>query len=403
MPQLRPLPRAGGPLPLDRADHVLVVGGGKGITAECALALARATGCAVSALGRASPMADAELAANLARLAAFEGRYLQADVGDPAAVYGAVREAERLVGRAVTALIYGGGVNRPVALDRLEQADIEAVLRPKTDGLLNVLQALDPDVLRLLVTFGSLIGRLGFAGEAHYGLANEQLVARTQAWGERHPRTSVLSIEWSAWSGVGMARRLGSLETLRRAGVVPIPPEVGVELFQQILAGRADGSYPQTVIATGRFGAPPTAPRPGRLPLWRFLEHPRVHLPGVELVCDARLSAASDPYLEDHRFEGTAVMPAVMALEAAAQVAMALLGVAAPPAFADLQLLRPITVGHERSIRIAALATGDRQVRIAVRSEETAYQADHVTLTCDFDRGSATCRSGPRRPHLSPG
>src|SRR5690606_28790157 len=68
VPRLRvvDLPEAPfGRTPLDERDVLLVTGGGKGITAECALAVARESGARLVLLGRADPADDAELAANL--------------------------------------------------------------------------------------------------------------------------------------------------------------------------------------------------------------------------------------------------------------------------------------------------------------------------------------------------
>ena len=55
-------------VPLDPDDVLLVTGGGKGITAECALAIARQTGVRLGLLGRASADDDVTLRANLERL-----------------------------------------------------------------------------------------------------------------------------------------------------------------------------------------------------------------------------------------------------------------------------------------------------------------------------------------------
>ena len=48
-------------------DLLLVSGGGKGITAECALTLARSSGCRLALLGRSHPERDEELQKNLQR------------------------------------------------------------------------------------------------------------------------------------------------------------------------------------------------------------------------------------------------------------------------------------------------------------------------------------------------
>ena len=39
-----------------------------------------------------------------------------------------------------------------------------------------------------------------------------------------------------------------------------------------------------------------------------------MHYPGVELVCDVEASAASDPDLSDHVFQGRALLPVVVVL-----------------------------------------------------------------------------------------
>ncbi len=52
--------------PLSGEDVLLVTGGGKGITAECALAMASDSGAKLALMGRSDPDEDAELSANLA-------------------------------------------------------------------------------------------------------------------------------------------------------------------------------------------------------------------------------------------------------------------------------------------------------------------------------------------------
>jgi enediyne polyketide synthase len=86
------------------------------------------------------------------------------------------------------------------------------------------------------------------------------------------------------------------------------------------------------VVVAGRFGQPPTIKmaRP-ELPLRRFLERTRVYYPGVELIVDAELSIGTDLYLQDHVLQKQKIFPAVLGLEAMAQVAMALTGSELPP------------------------------------------------------------------------
>src|SRR5262249_58913227 len=117
-------------------EVLLVTGGGKGITAECALAVAADTGARLAVLGRSDPAADPELAANLRRMAesGVTVRYARADVTDAAAVRRAVGE---LVGELgpVTGVLHGAGRNEPAGLTSLDQVAFDRTFGPKIGGL----------------------------------------------------------------------------------------------------------------------------------------------------------------------------------------------------------------------------------------------------------------------------
>jgi len=373
--------------PLGAADVLLVSGGGKGIAAECALDLARSTGARLALLGRSLPEKDAELAANLERMAAagVEALYVAADVTDAAAVAAAVARVEAELG-PVTAFLHGAGANAPRLLSALDEEGLLRTLGPKTAGLRNVLEAVDPGRLRLLVTFGSIIARSGLRGEADYALANEWLALATERFAAEHPGCRCLALEWSVWAGVGMGERLGTLESLIAQGIAPIPPETGVRLMRELTA-REMPAGTAAVVVTGRFGEPPTLEMErAELPLLRYLETPRVHVPGVELVVDAVVSADTDPHLADHVFRGEPLFAAVLGMEAMAQAAMALAGTDEIPAFENAVFQRPVAVppGRSTTIRVAALVRGPGEVEVVLRDASTGFAADHFRATCRF-------------------
>jgi enediyne polyketide synthase len=394
-------PGGGGRVPLGPEDVLLVTGGGKGIAAECALALARESGARLALLGRSRPESDPALAANLERFAAHGAvfRYHAADAGDPAAASAAVRAAEAALG-PVTGVLHGAGHNLPRRIEALDADAFREALRPKTGGLRAVLAAVDPERLRLLVAFSSIIARTGLCGEAHYALANEWMGREVERFAAARPGCRCLSLEWSVWSGVGMGERLGVLEGLAREGVTPIPVDAGVAALLGLLA-----APPSAVCVTvaGRFGPPPTVRLEGaELPLRRFLERPRVHYPGVELVADSVLAPATDPYLEDHVVRGERLFPAVMGLEAMAQAAMALAGAARRPVFEDVAFHRPVVVPAEGSetIRVAALARGAGEVEVVLRAAATGFAVDHFRARCRFGIAPA---ADPVPPAPAPG
>ena len=235
IPELRLLPEpAAEPEPtaqrLGPDDVLLVTGGGKGITAECALAMARDTGAKLALLGRADPAADAELAANLARMeqAGAQYEYLRVDVTSPEDVWDVVTQVTETLG-PVTAVLHGAGRNEPTALTSLDEAAFRKTLAPKIDGLRAVLAAIDPEQVKLLITFGSIIGRAGLRGEADYATANDWMTELTVQWQREHPHCRALALEWSVWSApalpgagpgmVGLVRSRHGRATRRGRGV----------------------------------------------------------------------------------------------------------------------------------------------------------------------------------------
>ncbi|MFJ8197207.1 type I polyketide synthase [Streptomyces sp. NPDC096152] len=387
VPVLRALPPAAddpdttAPSPLTAADVLLVTGGGKGITAECALSLARDSGCAIGLLGRSDPETDRELAANLGRMAAAGVRfhYVRADVTSPGDTKAAVNEIRERLG-PVTTVLHGAGRNEPRALADLDEASFRRTLAVKIAGLEAVLAAVDPADLRLVVAFGSIIGRAGLRGEADYATANDWLTERIARLREDLPGCRCIALEWSVWSGAGMGERLGVLESLIREGIEPIPADEGVAMLRQVLA---HPDVPDTLVVMGRAGGLPTIALEEReLPLLRFVERVQTHYPGVELVVDSELSAATDPYLADHLLDDTLLLPAVLGMEAMAQAAAALTGRTgsqAVPILEDAEFLRPVAVPPEgtTTVRVAVLATGPDTVRAVIRSSETDFRADH--------------------------
>jgi enediyne polyketide synthase len=392
-------------------DVILISGGGKGIAAECALDLARTTGARLALLGRARPEADPELAANLERMQAAGLRiaYASADVTDARAVREALNVLRAELG-PITGLLHGAGSNTPRLLSALDEEGFHRTFAPKAIGLRNLLEALDAERLRLLVTFGSIIGRAGLKGEADYAVANEWLARATERFAEAHPACRCLCLEWSVWAGVGMGERLGTLESLIRQGIAPIPPDRGVELLGELLKRPTTAV---SLVVAGRFGAPPTLEVERQdLPLLRYLESPRVHFPGIELVVDAEVSADTDPHLADHVFRGEPLFAAVLGLEAMAQAAMALTGSSTPPVFENAVFQRPVAIqsGRKTTIRVAALVREPgKTVEVVLREASTHFAADHFRALCRFNEVldatptlASTLPGGQKRLALTP-
>ncbi|HEX4724140.1 MAG TPA: type I polyketide synthase [Pseudonocardiaceae bacterium] len=384
--------------PLTDTDVLLVTGGAKGITAECALAMAKDSGAKLALIGRDDPADDEEIAANIARMTAagVVCQYEKADVTDAEAVATAVARFEADLG-PITGFMHGAGRNEPAALPNLTDERFHQTLDVKIAGMRNVLAAVDQDEIRLLVTFGSIIGRGGLKGEAHYSTANDWMSELTVDFQRAHPKARALAMEWSVWSGAGMGERLGVVEALIRDGITPVSVEDGLSVLRQVLA---DPSAGPILTITGRMGGLPTLPldTSDELPLTRFVDRVLVHYPDVELITEVELSPGSDPYLSDHLLDGDLLFPAVVGMEAMAQVATAVLGRTATPLLENVEFLRPIVVrpGTATSVRLAALVRDAETVSVAIRAEDTGFNADHFRATLRLPR-PAVPDDGPSR------
>ena len=192
--------------------------------------------------------------------------------------------------------------------------------------------------------------------------------------------------------GINTGRGTGIIDT-----VSLIHAAQGVALLEELVCTR---TLPTSVIATGRFGRPATVELERRdLPLLRFLERPLLHYPGVEVVVEAELATAIDPYLAEHALDGVPLLPAVVGLEAMAQAAAPLLG-GEPRVFEQVELARPVTVPVDgsRRIRLAALRRADGAVDVVLRSDESAFQADHFRATVRPGKAPADEPAVPRTP-----
>ena len=292
-------------LPLRSDDVVLLTGGGKGIGFETALALGGRTEARVALLGRSDPGRDGELRANFDRLTAagVVFSYEQADVSDAYAVRAAVANIIGALG-PVTVLIHTSGVNRPARFDSLTDQEYFEHAAPKHRGLQNVIDALDSERLRIVLTYGSVIGRFGLAGEAHYALANGRMRELARVIAANMRSCWVCNVDWTAWSGAGMGERLDVLDQLVRAGVSPLPLDRGMELLFRLLSAQPATS---SVVVTGRLPQLDRAVAKQPPAAHRFVQRIIAFTPGVELVTEADLSVRDDPYLADHRIDGMAV------------------------------------------------------------------------------------------------
>ncbi|MBR9985192.1 MAG: SDR family NAD(P)-dependent oxidoreductase [Desulfosarcina sp.] len=381
-------------------DVILVTGGARGITAACALAVARETGVRMALVGRtphpdqsAKTSASQEIRTLLDKYAVLglAVDYFSCDMTDRDAVMAMLTAVAERLG-PVTGIIHGAGLNRPRLTGQVNPEQAFSETAPKVLGMLHLLDALDEKPPKLIVGMGSIIGITGMPGNGWYGFSNEVMDVALRGFTAEHPQTCMANVAYSIWRDEGMGARMGSVDLLRDKGIDAIPTEEGVNRFLRVFTH--DPGRRQTVV-TARMGGLdtwnqvlPDAPQ-GR----RFLED-RTHLtPGVEAVFSTHLSLETDPYLSDHYFQGSYLFPTVFGLEAMAQAALYLCGNTdlSRVQIRDVRLLRPITVDPEtgaditvRAILAETQADGQQVVHAGIVKQGTGVGSDFFAATLVF-------------------
>ncbi|MCC6751229.1 MAG: SDR family NAD(P)-dependent oxidoreductase [Deltaproteobacteria bacterium] len=380
--------------PLAAEDVVLVTGGAKGITAECALALGRESGARFALVGStplseegggaAAETGSREVRETLARFAA-EGqtaRYFACDVTDRDALGRLIRTVEAELG-PIRGVLHGAGRNVPRRAAEPSLEEVLAEVGPKLLGALHLGTLLSDRPLKLFWGLSSIIGVTGLARNAWYAWSNELLQRLLHHLRARFPAADVLCVAFGLWDEVGMGVKLGSLELLRSLGLSPISVEEGTRRLLYLLRGQPPAH--QVVIAgrTPSQGTVSLARLPPPTASERFLETILTETPGVEVVAQVRLRREVDLYLEDHRYGGALLFPTVFGLEAMAQVAARAMDVRAVQAvtFEALRLEQPIVVDPEGGTRICIRA------EVLERLGAQAARAARVTVGLASDPG----------------
>jgi enediyne polyketide synthase len=363
-------------------DVMLVTGGTKGIGAECALRVGGRTGAAIVLVGRSAEHEPA-VAATLARARAAGVRcsYASADVTDPEALACAVSEARRRFG-PITALVHAAGFNEPRLFQHIDDAGLLDIMAPKTIGFRAAVRAAG-EQLRRIVTFGSILGRMGLKGETHYALANAWQSRMAEDIARERPECRVLSLEWSIWNGAGMGHRRGSLESLARFGVDAIALDDGVDAFERLVIGGATGS----LMVASRFGPPSyVALGGGELPGLPFADEVLLHYPGLELVVGMELSR--------ERIGGREVFTGALGLEAMAQMASALSGRDRSAALRVVEISDLIAVPERETVRLCVMALVGLEggIEVAIRSDADGFATDQMRASFSVE---ASVSAGP--------
>ncbi|MEW5894577.1 MAG: SDR family NAD(P)-dependent oxidoreductase [Candidatus Omnitrophota bacterium] len=372
-------------------DVVMVTGGAKGITLECALEFARFSRAQMILTGR-TPVpgkkdSDSAVAAALTRFSSdgLRADYFSCDVTSEGSVKDLFKKVKAKYG-TVTGIIHGAGLNTLRKLKGSEPGEVLKESLPKVMGAVNLFAAADASQLKLFSALTSVIGVTGMEASGWYGLANEVLNLMLKDFGRCHPDVETCAIAYSVWDETGMGVNLGSVDWLTSRGIGSIPVMEGVKRFKNLV--EYDSGYQQTIVAARTAGLDTwkTQVWPGVETPLRFVEDIKYYLPGVELIARCFLNKEKDAYIIDHNWKGSLLFPLVFGLEAMAQAYAKLTGERGCGRwqFSDVRLDRPIPVDEldGTTIEIRALGLekegkGPAKAKVEIYCEGTGFREAH--------------------------
>lgn len=325
---------------LNSSSVVLVSGGGRGITAQCIIYLARQYQCKFILLGRSSLLEtepewsiscteesqlkkqimqhliaqqekptplkvqkiykqlcqSREIRQTLAEIkqGGGEAEYLSVDITDSFALKSAVNSVIKNWGE-ITGIIHGAGTLADKLIENKTEQDFESVYSVKVEGLESLLKSVNLNRIKFIALFSSFVSFYGNPGQADYALANEILNKYAYYLQQKYPHCHVVSLGWGPWDGGMVTPQLKEL--FERQNIQVIPQRVGAEILAEELT-QTQEKLAQILVMSKPITVTPKTVTSQKYS-YRFYR---------------RLTLASNPFVYDHVIGGNAVLPAVCAL-----------------------------------------------------------------------------------------
>jgi len=307
--------------------------------------------------------ADAALTAIRAvRAAGGTAHWHSVDLRDGDAVRAAIDRVRDTSGR-IDLFVHAAGLEISRFLPEKAAAEYDLVFDVKADGWFNVMKAAGDMPIGTAVAFSSIAGRFGNGGQTDYSAANDLLCKCASGLRAHRPGTRGLAIDWTAWGGIGMASRGSIPRMMEVAGIDMLLPEAGIPVVRREVTSSPDGS--EVVIAnslgimldeideTGGIDAE-AMNKWSHGPMIGQVVRIGVH---EGLIVETELDPTVQPFLDDHRIDGTAVLPGVMGVEAFAELAMLPLPGHRVEAIEDVRFLAPFKFYRDepRTVRLEAV------------------------------------------------
>ncbi|MBF0572286.1 MAG: SDR family NAD(P)-dependent oxidoreductase, partial [Desulfamplus sp.] len=253
--------------------------------------------------------------------------YIATDVADKEAVISAIQSLDV---EHIDGVIHAAGVEESMPFEKKNLDSFERVFNTKVKGCLNVIEALKGKSVKFHVGFSSVTAKFGNEGQTDYTAANEMMAAillnlthgvqsnnenrdiKPEAFLDSEkssPKCKI--IDWTAWSGAGMATRETVQKVLTERGLKFLPLEAGVDFFMNEME---DSTTPEVVIT----GLDHSFDRDGILKIAPFLDS--VSSIKTESISFTRqLEIKRDRFLLDHAMEGTPIFLGATGVETMAE------------------------------------------------------------------------------------
>ncbi|MCJ8304989.1 KR domain-containing protein, partial [Shewanella sp.] len=413
---------------LNSADTILVTGGAKGVTFECALALAKRTKSHFILAGRSELLAIPTWAENKqiselkpaaiahiistgnkptpkqveslvwtvkssleinTALEAFaqvgaSAEYVSMDVTDSAAISRALKGKSN----DITGLIHGAGVLADKHIQDKTIEELGRVYGTKVNGLKAVLAVLNSSKVKLLAMFSSAAGFYGNTGQSDYAMSNDILNKAALQFTARNPQAKVMSFNWGPWDGGMVNPTLKKMFTDR--GVYVIPLKAGAELFAtqllsetgvQLLVGTSmqggDGSQSKNAEGSATEGSSVKKLNAGEVQL---ASRPLAPVSLTPLTLTRALNPNAMVFIQDHRISGNSVLPTVCAIAWMREAASEMLG--SRVKVLDYKLLKGIIFENDDVQEMTLELTPLEEPSAAINKEPSAALKMSAMITC---------------------
>jgi NAD(P)-dependent dehydrogenase (short-subunit alcohol dehydrogenase family)/acyl carrier protein len=211
----------------------LITGGLGGLGLTVARWLVQRGAGLVFLAGRKEPAAQAQRLLKELNQSGVKVRSVQADVAQAAQVTRLLAEIEQS-GKPLAGVVHAAGVLHDKMLLEQTRELFSEVLAPKAMGAWNLHQQLNEHALDFFVLYSSAAALCGSPGQGNYCAANAFLDALAQQ--RRHEGKKALSIQWGAFSEVGMAVAQDNRgKRVAGMGFLSLSPDDGLRLLEKLL------------------------------------------------------------------------------------------------------------------------------------------------------------------------